>query len=548
MKKKIILIAGALLAALFVYLLWPLADHKWDITFDQEMIDRKNRFLEGLSNRAGGKTAAKKRPNIVLILADDLGTMDTSLYGGTLLETPNIDAIGTEGVTFTQSYATAAICAPSRAGMMTGRDQNRFGFGCQMIDIYLRNRLTFAIVDAFVETDAMDPVFRTEVPRKSETWKQGVPPSEITLGELLQASDYETRMIGKWHIGYHDIHHPINRGFDYHFGFIEAYAFYAEERREDIVNYHHDLFWEKEIWNRAGKGPSAISRNGEEVKEERYLTDAFADEAVEYIASKGEDGEPFFLYLPFNAPHTPFQATREYYEKFSHIEDKAQRIYAAMIAHLDDAVGRIVQAVEKEGLSDNTLIIFSSDNGCAEYAEGNTNEPLRGGKMTFFDGGLQVPFMMRWDGVITPGTVVDDPVIQTDIFATAAAAAETPLPDDRVYDGKDLIPYVSSSEAEAGRPPAGPIHETLFWKTLYGGMVRKGPWKLIVNERQDEVRLYNLEKDISEKEELSEEEPEVLKELINAFREWEKTLMPSLWPSLMEIEFEIDGEKIIFPI
>jgi arylsulfatase A-like enzyme len=548
MKKKIILIAGALLAALFVYLLWPLADHKWDITFDQEMIDRKNRFLEGLSNRAGGKTAAKKRPNIVLILADDLGTMDTSLYGGTLLETPNIDAIGTEGVTFTQSYATAAICAPSRAGMMTGRDQNRFGFGCQMIDIYLRNRLTFAIADAFVETDAMDPVFRTEVPRKSETWKQGVPPSEITLGELLQASDYETRMIGKWHIGYHDIHHPINRGFDYHFGFIEAYAFYAEERREDIVNYHHDLFWEKEIWNRAGRGPSAISRNGEDVKEERYLTDAFADEAVEYIASKGEDGEPFFLYLPFNAPHTPFQATREYYEKFSHIEDKAQRIYAAMIAHLDDAVGRIIEAVEKEGLSDNTLIIFSSDNGCAEYAEGNTNEPLRGGKMTFFDGGLQVPFMMRWDGVITPGTVVDDPVIQTDIFATAAAAAETPLPDDRVYDGKDLIPYVTGRGSGTEKPIPGPIHDTLFWKTLYGGMVRKGPWKLIVNERQDEVRLYNLEKDISEKEELSEEEPEVLKELINAFREWEKTLMPSLWPSLMEIEFEIDGEKIIFPI
>ena len=548
MKKKIILIAGALLAALFVYLLWPLADHKWDITFDQEMIDRKNRFLEGLSNRAGGKTAAKKRPNIVLILADDLGTMDTSLYGGTLLETPNIDAIGTEGVTFTQSYATAAICAPSRAGMMTGRDQNRFGFGCQMIDIYLRNRLTFAIADAFVETDAMDPVFRTEVPRKSETWKQGVPPSEITLGELLQASDYETRMIGKWHIGYHDIHHPINRGFDYHFGFIEAYAFYAEERREGIVNYHHDLFWEKEIWNRAGRGPSAISRNGEDVKEERYLTDAFADEAVEYIASKGEDGEPFFLYLPFNAPHTPFQATREYYEKFSHIEDKAQRIYAAMIAHLDDAVGRIIEAVEKEGLSDNTLIIFSSDNGCAEYAEGNTNEPLRGGKMTFFDGGLQVPFMMRWDGVITPGTVVDDPVIQTDIFATAAAAAETPLPDDRVYDGKDLIPYVTGRGSGTEKPIPGPIHDTLFWKTLYGGMVRKGPWKLIVNERQDEVRLYNLEKDISEKEELSEEEPEVLKELINAFREWEKTLMPSLWPSLMEIEFEIDGEKIIFPI
>ena len=230
---------------------------------------------------------------------------------GTLLETPNIDAIGTEGVTFTQSYATAAICAPSRAGMMTGRDQNRFGFGCQMIDIYLRNRLTFAIVDAFVETDAMDPVFRTEVPRKSETWKQGVPPSEITLGELLQASDYETRMIGKWHLGYNDIHHPINRGFDYHFGFLEAYAFYAEERAAGHSELPPRSLLGKEIWNRAGKGPSAITRNGEEVDEEQYLTDAFADEAVDYIKSKaskagGTGGdEPFFLYLPFNAPPHP---------------------------------------------------------------------------------------------------------------------------------------------------------------------------------------------------------------------------------------------------
>jgi arylsulfatase A-like enzyme len=335
---------------------------------------------------------------------------------------------------------------------------------------------------------------------------------------------------------------------------LEAYTFYAEERREDIVNYHHDLFWEKEIWNRAGKGPSAITRNGEEVEEERYLTDAFADEAVEYINAKASEAggtggdEPFFLYLPFNAPHTPFQATREYYDKFSHIEDKAQRIYCAMIAQFDDAVGRIVRAVEENGIGEDTLIIFSSDNGCAEYAEGNTNEPLRGGKMTFFEGGLQVPFMMRWEGVIPAGTVVDDPVIQTDIFATSAAAAGCPLPQDRVYDGKDLIPYVSGPGAEAGGQAAGPIHETLFWKTLYGGMVRKGPWKLIVNERQDEVRLYNVEKDISEKVELSEEEPEVLEELINAFRDWEKTLMPTLWPSLMEIEFEIDGEKIIFPI
>ncbi len=547
MKKKLLYIIAPLVIGVFVYLLWPFANRKWDIHFDQEMIDEKKRYLDNLADKNRQTNAgSNKRPNVILILADDMGVMDTSLYGGDLLETPNIDSIGHDGVTFTQGYATAAICCPSRAGLMTGRDQNRFGFGCQMIDIYLRNRLFFAVVDTFVNTDAMDLVYRTSVPRKSELWKQGVPPSEITMGELLQNAGYETRMIGKWHLGYHDIHHPNNRGFEYHFGFLEAYSFYADENREDIENYHHDLFWEKQIWKRAGKGPSAITRNGVEVEEPKYLTDAFADEAVDFIASRAErnrtdqtDAGPFFLYLPFNAPHTPLQATREYYDRFSHIKEEPKRIYCAMIAHLDDAIGRILQAVEDAGFSENTLIIFSSDNGCAEYSKGNVNDPLRGGKMTFFEGGLRVPFMMKWPGTIESKQVYTKPVIQTDIFATVASAAGCTLPTDRTYDGKNLLSHI---EADT------PVHDILFWKTLYGGMARKGPWKLIVNERQDEIRLYHLEKDVSEMENLSAEQAAVRDDLLRAFRKWEQGLMSPLWPSLMEIECTIDEEDIIFPI
>jgi arylsulfatase A-like enzyme len=538
-----------LAAGLLLFLFWPFSSRRWDIAFDQEMIDNKNKYLAGLSaaHRHTGSlsfgTTEIRRPNIILITADDLGKMDVSLYGGTALETPHIDSIGTQGVTFTEGYATAAICCPSRAGLMTGRDQNRFGFTCHMIDIYLRNRAMYWLTRAFVDTDNMTPVYQKTVPRRAELWKQGLPPSEITLGELLHSAGYHTGIVGKWHLGYNEIHHPNQRGFDYQYGFLEAFSLYAEKDRTDIVNYEHDLFWEKHIWRQGRKGPCAITRNGEPVEEEEYLTDAIARESIgfirDHLAQRGS--EPFFLYTAFNAPHTPFQATEEYYLKFSHLENRAQRVYCAMVSQLDDAVGRILREVEESAAAENTLIIFSSDNGGAVYTGGTTNAPLKGGKMTHFEGGLNVPFLMRWKGVFPAGTIIDDPVIQTDLFATVAAASGSPLPRDRVYDGVDLLPFILG--IQTGRP-----HSVLHWKTYYGSIIRQGPWKLLINSRTGLVRLYNLEEDKSETSDRSAARPEVLQELRREIRRWEQQLPDPLWPPLMEIRWEIDGDEVIFPL
>jgi arylsulfatase A-like enzyme len=548
MKK--LLIPLVFLAGLLLYLLWPFSKHEWDIRFDQEMIHYKKRYLEQLSasRSAENQTLSslpweREQPNILLITADDLGIMDVSLYGGEVIDTPHIDSIGEGGVVFSEGFATASICCPSRAALLTGRDQNRFGFTCHMIDVYLRNRLTYFFAQTFIDTDAMSPVYRTSVPRRSETHKQGVPPSEITLGELLQSTGYHTAMIGKWHLGYDEMHHPNRRGFDYQYGFMEAFSLYAEESRPDIVNYKHDLFWEKHIWRSGRSGPSAITRNGRRIEETEYLTDAIARESVDFIRSHVTErgGEPFFLYTSFSAPHTPFQATEEYYRRFSHIENPAQRVYCAMVAQLDDAVGEILEVLEELDVAENTLIMFCSDNGGAEYTEGTDNDPYRGGKMTHFDGGLKVPFLMRWDGVIPAGTRLDDPVIQTDLFVSAVAAAGLPLPEDRIYDGVDLLPFVLGRQA-------GAPHERLHWKSIYASIVRQDRWKLIVNHRQNTIRLYDLETDRGELRNIADEQSETVRQLLEEIRIWEEQLSPPLWPNLMEVRWEIDGEEIIFGI
>jgi arylsulfatase A-like enzyme len=538
-KARILL--PVLAALLVAYLLWPLSSRRWDIHFDELMVREKERFLQGL--RQAPPPTYSRRPNVILIVADDLGKTDLSLYGGRAVATPNMDSIGSQGVTFTEGYATSSICCPSRAALLTGRDQNRFGFGCHMIDIYLRNRLMYLATRVFVDTDNMVPVFQRSVPRRSEVWKQGLPPSEITLGELLGAAGYHTAVTGKWHLGYSDIHHPNNRGFDYQYGFMEAFTLYAPEGREDIVSYRHDLFWERHIWSRQRKGPCAITRNGKTVEEEEYLTDAIARESVQFIREhlRERPGQPFFLYVPFSAPHTPFQAQRSYYDRLAQIEDPVQRLYCAMVANLDDAVGRILAALAELGIEQDTLVMFCSDNGGAVYTGGTTNAPLRGGKMTHFEGGLNVPFMMRWPGVIPPGTVVRHPVVEPDLFATAAAASGTPLPRDRPYDGVDLLPLVS------GRLRDAP-HQLLHWKTPYGSIVRQGRWKLICNSRQKLLRLYDLEEDPGEHVNLAARRPEIVAELSEQIRRWEARLPPPLWPNLMEVRWRIDGEEEIFGI
>jgi arylsulfatase A-like enzyme len=212
-----------------------------------------------------------------------------------------------------------------------------------------------------------------------------------------------------------------------------------------------------------------------------------------------------------------------------------------MVAQLDNAVGEILAVLEELNIADNTHIMFCSDNGGAEYTEGTRNDPYHGGKMTHFDGGLKVPFLMRWDGVIPAGTRVEDPVIQTDLFVSAVSAAGLPLPEDRVYDGVDLLPFILESEA-------GPPHEQLHWKSIYASIVRQDRWKLIINHRQNKVRLYDLETDRGEMHNLADEQPETVRHLLGVMNAWEQQLSPPLWPNLMEVYWEIDGEEIIFGI
>ncbi len=304
MKKKLTWIAAALALTTLSYLLWPVAKSSdWNIVTDESALRYKQSYLQAIRQRSDHP----EHPNVLLIVADDLGKHDISLYGHSPLATPNIDRLGQQGLMFAEAYASAAICAPSRAGLLTGRYQNRFGFESQPMQRYIRNRLEYLVFRHLIETDEMRPIHYPDYPTADNYAKQGLPNSEITLGEIFQASGYQTALIGKWHLGYGADNHPLNFGFDYQYGFLEAFSLYAAEDDPRVVNHHHDLFWEKHIWNQQRSGPSAIECNGKAIDENRYLTDAIVEEAKAFIASAQQNNKPFFAYLPFSAPHTPFQ-------------------------------------------------------------------------------------------------------------------------------------------------------------------------------------------------------------------------------------------------
>mgnify|MGYP006292620121 CR=1 FL=1 len=543
--KKLILFAVLIVSAGFLaLLLLPLANRRHAISFNEEMIAKKEEFLAKVREREqtrvlNGKQYTEEPPNILIITADDLGLTDMSLYGGRHVDTPYMDAIGTEGVIFTDAYCTSPICSPSRASMLTGRYQQRYGYEVQPQNRYPRNRLEYYVFKFFIDTGNWVLVEQPEVPLKKDIAKQGLPPSEITLAELLGAGGYETGIIGKWHLGFNDPFIPNNRGFDYQYGFYEAFSLYAPVDNPDVVNYRHDYFANKHIWKQERKGPCAIRRNHEIIEEDEYLTDRIAEEAVRYLRDHRDDR--FFLYVPFSAPHTPFQAPEKYVDMFSHVEDKNKRVYYAMIKALDDGVGTIMHALEELGLEENTIVMFASDNGGATYTGATENAPLKGGKFTNFEGGLSVPCMIRWKGVLPEGKLYEHPVSLFDFFSTAAAVTDMGLPDDRVYDGVDLIPYVTGEKQ--GKP-----HEVLFWRAGYNKAVRKGPWKLIIDEKAGRTLLYNLEADRIEQNNLAEDHPDVVRELKQALLEWEKELIEPLWPRVMDYRYIIDGKEFMFAL
>ncbi|MBW2061788.1 MAG: sulfatase-like hydrolase/transferase [Deltaproteobacteria bacterium] len=453
-----------------------------------------------LSPGLGMAQAVSRKPNIVVILADDLGYCDTELYGCDRIPTPNIKSIAEKGVLFTDGYVTNPVCSPSRASFLTGRYQQRFGFE-----------------------------YNTGPLRRDFSDGLGLPLAEITLPDTLKKAGYTTGMVGKWHLGTRPKFHPIRRGFDEFFGFTFGGNMYIDPNRPDVRNYFRNGRTNMPDWNGRSRF-NPIVRGATVVEEEDYLTDAFTREAVAFIEHHHK--EPFFLYVPYNAPHTPLQATLKYYNRFPHIKDERERIYAAMVSALDDGVGEILRKIRQHGLEKDTMVIFLSDNGCALYTKACSNLPLRLGKMAQFEGGVRVPFAMMWPGHMPAKRVYDSPVSALDIFPTTIAAANGEISTDSQVDGVNLLPYLNNKLHSAP-------HEYLFWRNGPNWAVRKGNWKLFAAEGH--YWLYDLSKDLGEMTNLAEKQADVRKGLQAAFEKWNAQLKEPLWPPRGKVPVIIDG-------
>jgi arylsulfatase A-like enzyme len=483
----------------------------------------------------GPETAAQapgqRPPNIVVILADDLGWNDVGAAGGGVaggsVPTPNIDGIARAGVSFASGYAAQATCAPSRAALLTGRYPTRIGFEFTPTGKPFMRGLAF-----FMRNDDPPPVYHSEVaddyPPREE---QGLPEAEITLAELLRERGYRTLQLGKWHLGESPPFQPEAQGFDESLAFYVGGSMYLPEDDPDVVNAKQDFDpIDRFLWANL---PFFVQEDGgAPFRPSAYMTDYLADEAARAIAANRN--RPFFLYLNFNAPHTPLQALRSDYDALGHIESHTERVYGAMIANLDRAVGRVLAALREQGLEENTLVFFTSDNGGANYVGlPDLNRPYRGWKMTFFEGGVRVPFFAKWPRALPAGAVVEDPVAHFDIFATAAAAAGAPLPADRVIDGVDLVPYATGARTD--RP-----HALLFWRSGPYRAVRLGDWKLQVSERPPRAWLFDLAADPTERTNLADAQPERVAELAGLLEAHEARQRAPLWPSLIEAAIRID--------
>jgi len=443
-------------------------------------------------------TPPGRKPNVVLIFADDLGYCDVGLYGCKNIPTPNIDSIFRDGTAFTNGYVTAALCSPSRAGLMTGCYQQRFGFEFNT-----------------------GPLMRD--------WRQdlGLPANEITLADTMKKAGYATGMVGKWHLGMQAQYHPLERGFDEFFGFTFGGNLYSIPGAPGVITLGKDASYTR----RHPLNP--IYRGRTAVEEQEYLTDAFTREAVAFI--KRHQHEPFFLYVPYNAPHTPLQVTRKYYDRFGHIADQRKQVYAGMVSALDDGVGAILKTLKEMDQEKNTLVIFLSDNGCALYTRACSNDPLKEGKMHLFEGGVRIPFAMKWPGKIPSGRFYDEPVSSLDIFPTVVAAAGGNMPEDRIRDGVNLLPYLT------GETKSSP-HDYLFWRSGTNSAVRSKQWKLF--KGNDHYWLFNLADDISETRDRSTEHPDVLKRMTDALLNWNSELKDPLWPTRLKVPYMFDGEKL----
>jgi arylsulfatase A-like enzyme len=530
----------SLLVSLFFVSCYPLTTGaiKWRIKWDKKLIASKNEFLKDTI------LVSENQPNIILIVADDLGLNDVSCYGHSTVQTPNIDALAKEGIRCTKAYATSPVCAPSRCGILTGRYQQRCGFETQQMEFYPTNIIEYLLGKYMSQKDSSWVVVtKPHYPREWEIVKQGIPPSEITLAELLKKYNYKTGIVGKWHLGKDpDVNIPNKRGFDYQYGCYGAFTLYVEnEVQEDIVNYKRKSFESKYQWQMARKDDAMIYENNKKIKHEKqYLTDAIRDKSIQFIEKNKSN--PFFLYIPFTAPHEPYQAPLGLYsEEYVNVKQKPKAVYNAIIRSMDNAIGAIVKKLQESGIEENTFIVFLSDNGPATYTKVATSEPLKGGKLTEFEGGIRIPMIFKWKNHFPENIVYENPISTVDIFSTVAAAINIEMPTDRVYDGVNLIPYFSGQNATLP-------HDKLFWRADHIHAIQKEDYKLIFSTRDNWIELYNLRIDPNEKNNLYLLMPDKVKELKDDLQRWEKTL-PSkpMWPRIMDHRFVIDGKTYLFP-
>ena len=417
--------------------------------------------------------AAPQRPNIVLIVGDDMGYADISLHGSREIPTPHIDSLAKNGVRCSSGYVSGPYCSPTRAALLTGRYQQRFGH-------------------------EFNPG-----PPTATNIDVGLSLKEKTLADRLKAAGYATALVGKWHLGHDKKFHPLNRGFQEYFGFLGGAHSYT---------------------NALVDGNNPVMRGFEKVDEKEYLTEALGREAVAFIDRN--KAKPFFLYLAFNAVHTPMHATPKYLDRFQNIADPKRRTYAAMMSAMDDAIGRVLGTLKEKKLEENTLVFFVSDNG-GPPGNSSTNGVLRGHKASTWEGGIRVPFLWQWKGQLPAGKVYDEPVIQLDFPATALAAAGIETEDK--LDGVNLLPYLSGKKK-------GAPHDALYWRFGEQMAIRKGDWKLVKAGRaaprgdsSEKQLLINLAKDIGEMNDLSEKEPKKVKELQAAWDKWNAELVPAQW-------------------
>ncbi len=470
-------------------------------------------------------TVASRPPNIVLILADDLGFNDITFYGGGIasgsVPTPSIDSIATAGLHFTNGYTGNGTCAPSRAALLTGRFPTRVGFE------FTPAPPEFAQLVAGEDYIAENAV---DYPPSDEL---GLPGSELTLPEMLDQRGYHSVALGKWHLGGGEGMTPNEQGFDEFLGFLPGGAMFMEEGDSQVVNSKQDFDpIDKFLW--ANLKYAVRFNDGERFKPDSHMTDYLSRQAVQVI--EANRNRPFFLYLAYNAPHTPLQAEKNDYDALHHIDDHTERTYAAMIRGLDRGIGNVLEALEDHGLSDNTVVIFTSDNGGASYVGlPDLNKPYRGWKITFFEGGIHTPYFIQWPAKIAAGSRYDSAVAHVDIFSTALAAAGVEPPNDRVIDGINILDY-------ALRKPQPVLSRPIFWRTGGYKVVLQDGWKLQLQEQNDKTWLFNLNEDPTEQINLSlsEEHSDTLKTLREILYELDSQMVEPLWPRLIEASVAVD--------